>query len=266
MIAKRKTIDLPEKAMRKNQQPYERVVGTLIRQIFFNHVKPGAKLPTERQLAQDMNVDRSSLRVALKHLESMGVLNIRQGDGIYIRDYLKHAGIEFIAALFNHMEYDQPETNFDEYIMEEIWEFWIGVMPEMLKLALQRFSPRGVKAMMDILEDELRHISDKEKIVDCELLSQDIIAETANNTMYLLLSNTNRSLRRRMIELYVYSVDEETIRKHIETKKDLFKKFMRMDDRSHIHEIYREVLKALGRKVTDARVAREEPKKRRDVF
>lgn len=254
----RKLTDTSEKAVRKKSQPYERVVGTLIRKIFFNHVKTGSKLPTERQLAQDMKVDRSSLRIALKHLESMGVLNIRQGDGMYVRDYLKHAGIEFIAALFDHLEYDQPETDFDEYIMEEIWEFWIGVMPEMLKLAMQRLSPRDVKTMMDILDDELVHISDKEKVIDYELLSQDVVAEMTNNTMYLLLSNTNRSLRRRMIELYVYSVDEETIRKHIENKRELLKRFMRMDDRSHIHEAYREVLKALGKSVREARVSHEE--------
>lgn len=177
---------------------------------------------------------------------------------MYVRDYLKHAGIEFIAALFDHLEYDQPETDFDEYIMEEIWEFWIGVMPEMLKLAMQRLSPRDVKTMMDILDDELVHISDKEKVIDYELLSQDVVAEMTNNTMYLLLSNTNRSLRRRMIELYVYSVDEETIRKHIENKRELLKRFMRMDDRSHIHEAYREVLKALGKSVREARVSHEE--------
>jgi Transcriptional regulators len=259
--AKRKLADKSEKALRTSLQPYERVVGTLIRKIFFNHVKPGSKLPTERQLAQDMSVDRSSLRVALKHLESMGVLNIRQGDGIYVRDYLKHAGIEFIAALFDYLEYGKPETHFDEYIMAEIWEFWVGIMPEMLKLAIQRISPRDIKAMMDILDDELMSISDKEKIVDCELMHQDIVAETANNTMYLLLSNTNRSLRRRMIEVCVYSVDEETIRKHIENKKELLTRFMRMDDRSHIHEAYREILNDLGRKVRNGRVSGEQPKK-----
>ena len=166
--------------------------------------------------------------------------------------------MEFIAALFDHMENEQPEKKFDEYIMAEIWEFWIGIMPEMLRLAIQRFSPRDVKAMMDILEDELRYISDKEKIVEYELLSQDIVAETANNTMYLLLSNTNRSLRRRMIEVYVNAVDEETIRRHVENKRDLLKRFMRMDDRSSIHEAYREVLEELGKKMREARVAREE--------
>jgi GntR family transcriptional repressor for pyruvate dehydrogenase complex len=258
MVGERKAITIQEKSIRKNQQPYERVVGVLIRQIFFNNVRPGSKLPTERQLAQDMKVDRSSLRVALKHLESMGVLNIRQGDGIYVRDYLKHAGIEFIAALFDHMENDQRETNFDEYIMAEIWEFWVGIMPEMLRLAIQRFSPRDVKAMMDILEDELRDISDKEKVIEYELLSQDIVAETANNTMYLLLSNTNRSLRRRMIEVYVNAVDEESIRRHVENKRELLKRFMRMDDRSRIHEAYREVLEELGKKMRETRVSREE--------
>jgi GntR family transcriptional regulator, transcriptional repressor for pyruvate dehydrogenase complex len=241
----------------KNQQPYKQVVGALSLKIFFNHVKPGTKLPTERQLAQELGVDRSSLRVGLKHLEAMKVLDIRQGDGIYVKDYLKCAGIEFISTLFEHLEQGLPHTAIDEYIIDEIWEFWIGMMYEILALAIQRFTSRNAKALMDIFEEELAGITDREKVIECELASQEFVAETANNMMYLLLSNTSRPLRRKMIELFIYSADEETIREHIEAKRELVRKVMLMEDRTPVAELYRQHLKSIRTKVRGLHFSRD---------
>ncbi len=70
-----------------------------MKQIYTSSLKPGNKLPTEKQLIEDLGVDRSSLRVGLKQLESMGVLDIRQGDGMYVKDYLKNAGIDFLLGI-----------------------------------------------------------------------------------------------------------------------------------------------------------------------
>ena len=44
-------------------------------------VKPGERLPPERELATMLNVSRASLRQALKVLQVMGVLETRQGSG-----------------------------------------------------------------------------------------------------------------------------------------------------------------------------------------
>src|ERR671937_334464 len=46
-------------------------------------LKPGARLPSERELAGKFGVARSSLRQALKVLEVMGVITQRVGDGSY---------------------------------------------------------------------------------------------------------------------------------------------------------------------------------------
>src|ERR1700744_5210195 len=47
-------------------------------------LRPGAKLPPERELAAHFKVARSSLRPALKVLEIMGVIQQKVGDGSYL--------------------------------------------------------------------------------------------------------------------------------------------------------------------------------------
>lgn len=46
----------------------------------------GDRLPTERELSAQLEVNRNSLREILKSLQTMGVLDIRQGSGIYFLD------------------------------------------------------------------------------------------------------------------------------------------------------------------------------------
>lgn len=47
---------------------------------------PGAKMPTERALAQELGISRTTLRQALDRLERDGLLHRRQGDGTYVAE------------------------------------------------------------------------------------------------------------------------------------------------------------------------------------
>ena len=49
-------------------------------------LKPGDRLPAERELAERFKVSRNSVRDALRTLEARGLVEIRQGDGTYIRE------------------------------------------------------------------------------------------------------------------------------------------------------------------------------------
>jgi GntR family transcriptional repressor for pyruvate dehydrogenase complex len=225
-------------------QAHERVMSVLIKQIFSRQLKPGDKLPPERQLAKEMEVDRASLRIGLKNMEMMNVLTIRQGDGIYVRDYMKGASIDFLRILF--LQSDQPDEEWlaDPYIMDELWEFWVFFLPEMLKLAAKRFTSRDIKTIMDIFDEELANLHDRAYLVELELKSQELVAEVANNIVVILLSHTCRPLRKKMIEFFFSSLDDERIRNHVEAKKYMMRTFMNspIEDSLSLIEQYRTLL------------------------
>ncbi len=228
----------------KKFQSHEHVINVLIRQIFSRQIKPGDKLPSERQLASDMHVDRASVRIALKHLELMNVLTIRQGDGVYVRDYMKGASIDFLRMLFLQTEKTDSEWLADPYILDEIWEFWVFFLPEILNLAARRFTPRDIKNMLDIFDEELANLDDKARLVELELQSQELVAEVGNNIVVIIITNTCRPLRRKMIELFYASLTDEQIKNHIETKKNLLRSFITSSepDSSIFTAKYREIL------------------------
>ena len=169
---------------------HDDIVYSLLKSIFRREIKPGDKLPTERKLADDYHVDRSSLRVALKQLESMGVLDIRQRDGIYVKNYFKYAGIDFLKILFSYQEDKYDDSFIDEYIVEELFNFHIDFFPIMLRSSLKNFSPRDIKTLMDLNEECLKNIHDKKLLVKNDLKFLYIVAERTNNMVYLLLSNS----------------------------------------------------------------------------
>ncbi|MBK8021903.1 MAG: FadR family transcriptional regulator [Chloroflexi bacterium] len=60
----------------------ERLVGFILSE----HLKPGDKLPTERELIERLSVGRSTLREAVKTLSAIGVLEAKQGSGTFVGD------------------------------------------------------------------------------------------------------------------------------------------------------------------------------------
>ena len=68
----------------------ERVSDAIARQletmILEGVLKPGERLPAERELAQELSVSRPSLREALQKLESVGFLESRHGGGTFVRN------------------------------------------------------------------------------------------------------------------------------------------------------------------------------------
>lgn len=63
----------------------QQVIQSLTEYFFSGGVAPGEKLPSERQLAESLGVTRSAVRDAVQSLGLIGALDIRQGDGMYLR-------------------------------------------------------------------------------------------------------------------------------------------------------------------------------------
>lgn len=202
-------------------QKHEVVIKRLLLDIFNNKLKAGEKLPPERQLAIDFNIDRTSLRIALKQLEGMHVLDIRQGDGIYVRNYRKYAGVDFLRSLFMQQEEESDDIFVDTYLIEEVWGFWMEFMPLMIRLAMSRVTAMEMKGIIDIFDEELENLDDREKVAHLEVLSQDLVAEKSGNLVMLLVSNSTRAMRLKIVRLFVNTLDREVLREHVEFKKSM---------------------------------------------
>lgn len=65
----------------------ERVVAALRSQVLSGGILPGQKLPTENQLTETFGVSRTVIREAMATLAADGLVESRQGAGVFVRDH-----------------------------------------------------------------------------------------------------------------------------------------------------------------------------------
>lgn len=71
----------------KPKKIYEEVAEAIYEMIRTGQLKPGDKLDSVQQLAENFNVGRSAIREALSALKAMGLIEMRQGEGTYVRQF-----------------------------------------------------------------------------------------------------------------------------------------------------------------------------------
>lgn len=83
----------------------ERLAQSVVRQIELlilrGLLRPGERLPPERELAERMGVSRPSLREAIAELQDRGLLTARPGAGIFVAEMLGSAFSEALVNLFS---------------------------------------------------------------------------------------------------------------------------------------------------------------------
>lgn len=77
---------------------YLEIVRELRHLIEEEDIKTGGKLPSERVLAERMDVGRSTVREALRSLELLGIIETRRGEGTYLADFQKNQFVEVLSG------------------------------------------------------------------------------------------------------------------------------------------------------------------------
>src|SRR5210317_2157147 len=67
-------------------------------------LRPGERLPSERELADKLNVSRPSLREAIGELQERGLLTAKASSGVYVADVLGSAFSDALIELFSSHE------------------------------------------------------------------------------------------------------------------------------------------------------------------
>jgi GntR family transcriptional regulator, transcriptional repressor for pyruvate dehydrogenase complex len=71
----------------KPKKIYEEVAETIYEMIRTGELKPGEKIDSVTQLAENFQVGRSAIREALSALRAMGLVEMKQGEGTYVREF-----------------------------------------------------------------------------------------------------------------------------------------------------------------------------------
>jgi DNA-binding FadR family transcriptional regulator len=176
---------MDRKAPSTLQTVSQEITGKLTRRIVNNHYPVGAKLPTERSLALEFGVTRHVVREALKRLEAVGLVRIRQGSGIYVESMQLTGGIEMFDVLLTR---DDGSVNVP--LLQDVAEFRSHMVRLIARLAASRRTP---EEMVEIRKAFLERRLDKDnpaRLEGANLRLFQLIAQATHNRVYQLLFNT----------------------------------------------------------------------------
>ena len=133
----------------KKTRLYEEIIEQFRELISKGELKPGDKLPPERDLAIQLNVSRTAIREALRSLESMGFIESRVGGGTFIREITLDNVIKPFSGILSQ----------DKKLMMELIDVRILLEGELAKLAAQRINEKKISMIEDsisLMEKEIK--------------------------------------------------------------------------------------------------------------
>ena len=172
----------------------DEVASQIINRIISGALTPGEKLPPEREISEKMNVNRHTLREALRKLESLGLLTVRQGDGIYIKDYKDSGNLE----LLKHILYQKKDKT--SGTLKDILEIRRIISSEMAEKAALNRTDADITAMQDIL-------ASGKSVIEKDLAIHQAIARAGNNILYIFILNFFNDIFKDFGQLY-FSLEE----------------------------------------------------------
>ena len=172
---------------------HEGIVSLLRNRILSGDVCAGEKLPTERDLAETLGVNRSTVREALKKLEMLGLVEIRHGDGVYVMDYLESGNLELLPDLM------RAGGSINQGILQGLLDLRRLILPDMAYQAALNRTGEDLERMARVIGGE-GPITRNER--DMELYR--LIARASKNVPFLLVLNffNNSGLVEELLSLY----------------------------------------------------------------
>jgi len=178
----------------------ERVEEAIRQTILDGRIPAGETLPPERDLAQRFAVTRNTVREALRRLEQMRLVSVRQGSGITVRDYLTSAGFELAAALLGSGGEGAEE------VWRDVAEVRMVVGEAMIRLAVRRFDLDHLPAVEEAVEafaTEARRPSPSvPRLQELDFEVHSRLLHGAGNRVLLLLHNSVRHVYERVAHLF----------------------------------------------------------------
>lgn len=150
-------------------------------QKYFNdaNLQPGDRLPSERELAADLNVSRNSLREAFRVSEILGLIEIVPGSGTYIKKVHDETILPLAMAL-----------SIQNTSVEELMEIRLILECSVANLAAQRRDEQDLNQIEGTLKEMESSVKNIKNWVKADLLFHCLIAKAAKNSFLLRLYNT----------------------------------------------------------------------------
>ena len=152
-------------------------VRSLIRS---GEVRPGDRLPPERELARELKISRSSLRAGIGFLAAMGVLKSRHGAGTFVSDgppALDASSLSVLGTLHNFLPW-------------QMFEARLVIEAHVAALAAERATDEHIASLAEEVAEMYATLSDPQEYLIHDVRFHRTVARAAGNPILATLMET----------------------------------------------------------------------------
>lgn len=156
---------------------------------------PGDSLPAERKLAEQFSVNRSSVREALRRLESWGLVEVQHGSGVRVADLLAGAGLHILPFML------RPRGKLDTALLGDLCDLRAELLGWTAERAAQGADAKSIDALAEIL-DAIDQADDVDTLQTLDYRFFEQLVAMSHNRILLLLANVVREVYASHLDLF----------------------------------------------------------------
>ena len=185
----------------------EQIASRIEALILSRELRPGDKLPPERELAESFGVSRTAVREALKLLKERGLVQSRMGDGSFVAE----PGMDSVISSLNVASHMRNST------LGHLNEVRGNLEVCIAGLAAERATPADLAKMEAFVQLMDGAIEDIPRFIRADMEFHAALAEATGNPIFLILSCSIMDLVHKM--RLMLTNPEETARGQIYHKR-----------------------------------------------
>lgn len=191
-----------------NQNRSSEVVSQIKKSLLDGTLKPGDKLPTEAELVEQLGISRTPVREAIKILESIGVIEIKRGKGMFITKQPSQFSLN--PLMFSLIMHNQ---NLDKLI--EFRQHFEILMMNVIKTNWKEEKLKVIKDVYAYQQETLNSELSAEELAEIDLKFHYALLEATENEFIIEIGKTIYELYKpKMIQSKQSSSIEKTLKAH----------------------------------------------------
>lgn len=218
----------------------ESVLKTIVELIKNGDLKPGDKLPTIQLFSEKLQVGASSVREALKQLQIMGIITIKQGEGTFVN---KKVGVDSLSSYIGFLlDLKKPDIL---YLIEARKIIERGTVA----LAAERASEDEIKKLENIIQRMKEIVNDPKEFATEDVNFHITIAKASKNHVLTIFFNSVYDLfmKEQQVVARMLNLKSKSIESHINVwnaikNHDVDKAMEEME--KHLNHIQKAILKS----------------------
>jgi GntR family transcriptional repressor for pyruvate dehydrogenase complex len=156
----------------------------------------GSRLPNERDLSESLAVNRASVREALKRLEFLELIEVRHGQGSFVREVRGSSALQLIEDLL------QDRRTITAELLRQVLEFRRHMTVHAVELAARNRSDDDVVRARSLIEREEQDGRKPAVALEIDVEMNALLGEATGNLVYQFLTNLFTRLLRKLGPLY----------------------------------------------------------------